>query len=195
MNQMNLIEVESPKVHLRGIDRCLMTVKGDGRGMHGRSKKDVTKAVAKFIAINGYNMDKVFKHLKTCEVCDVRDVVEILESKIPFGTSPSKSFGEIWVQGVRLMKEKGFTPNQDFYERMFQDLGILFLTSKYKFFGPIRVLQYALDNGIQKLNHPRLNSILQDALNNNVRLLSEEEYNAYNQTYKKNLLIERIHAL
>jgi hypothetical protein len=57
---------------------CIITVKGNGVGKYGRSKKDRTGYVSEFCVDNTFFYRAIFKHLKECNKCDPNDVLKTL---------------------------------------------------------------------------------------------------------------------
>jgi len=57
---------------------CIITVKGNGIGKYGHSKKDRIGSVSEFCVDNLVLYRAVFKHLKECNKCDPNDVLKTL---------------------------------------------------------------------------------------------------------------------
>ena len=56
---------------------CVITVKGDGRGLYGKPKNTRTGPLSEFLVNNQVFFSVVKKHLRTCSTCSVDAVLKV----------------------------------------------------------------------------------------------------------------------
>lgn len=74
---------------------CLITVKGDGKGLNGHPKTDRTGPLSEFLIDNVHFYTAVRKHLKTCQTCSPTDVLQVyLNRRLASQKDPKKPLRE-----------------------------------------------------------------------------------------------------
>jgi hypothetical protein len=95
------------------LDTCIITIAGDGIGKYGKSKKDRTGPVRKFLVFNEHVARAVRKHLVSCVSCDpdeaLREYRDRLDRAVP--GSPGRMASQTFIRSLevldRVLKKAG----------------------------------------------------------------------------------------